>query len=84
MLTTSELRDRGILAQSKCTFYPIREPQIPHDIYIDAVTRGIAESFYFHDVVTRLARQQKGRTLILVDRIAHGDALHNLLPASLS
>lgn len=83
VLTTSELQDRGILAQSKCTFYPIREPQIPHDIYIDAVTRGIAESFHFHDVVTRLARQQKGRTLILVDRIAHGDALHNLLPGSL-
>ena len=83
VLTTSELQDRGILAASKCIFYPIREPQIPHDIYIDAVTRGIAESFYFHDVVTRLAKQQKGRTLILVDRIAHGDALHNLLPGSL-
>lgn len=83
VLTTSELQDRGILAASKCTFYPIREPKIPHDIYIDAVTRGIAESFYFHDLVTRLAKKQKGRTLILVDRIAHGDALHNLLPGSL-
>lgn len=83
VLTTADLQDRGILANSKCIFYPIREPKIPHDIYIDAVTRGIAESFYFHDVVTRLAKQQKGRTLILVDRIAHGDALHNLLPGSL-
>lgn len=83
VLTTAELQDRGILAASKCVFYPIREPKIPHDIYIDAVTRGIAESFYFHDVVTRLAKKQKGRTLILVDRIAHGDALHNLLPGSL-
>jgi hypothetical protein len=52
VLTTSELQDRGILAKSKCIFYPIREPKIPHDIYIDAVTRGIAESFHFHDVVT--------------------------------
>jgi superfamily II DNA or RNA helicase len=26
---------------------------------------------------------QTGRTLILVDRVAHGDALHNLLPGSL-
>jgi superfamily II DNA or RNA helicase len=83
VLTTSELQDRGILAQSRCVFYPIREPQIPHDIYIDAVTRGIAESFHFHDVVTRLAKSMKGRTLILVDRIAHGDALNNLLPGSL-
>ena len=30
-----------------------------------------------------MAKKQKGRTLILVDRIAHGDALHNLLPGSL-
>lgn len=83
ILTTAELQGRGILSDSKCIFYPIREPMIPHDIYIDAVTRGIAESYHFHKVVTRLAKQQKGRTLILVDRIAHGDALHNLLPNSL-
>jgi superfamily II DNA or RNA helicase len=83
VLTTSELQDRGILAKSKCIFYPIREPKIPHDIYIDAVTRGIAESFHFHDVVTRLAKSLRGRTLILVDRIAHGDALNKLLPNSL-
>jgi superfamily II DNA or RNA helicase len=83
ILTTAELQGRGILSSSKCIFYPIREPAIPHDIYIDAVTRGIAESYYFHRVVTRLAKMQTGRTLILVDRVAHGDALHNLLPGSL-
>lgn len=83
ILTTKELQERNILADSKCIFYPIREPKIPHDIYIDAVTRGIAESYHFHKIVTRLAKLQKGRTLILVDRIAHGDALHNLLPGSL-
>jgi superfamily II DNA or RNA helicase len=82
VLTTTELQNREILSGSKCIFYPIREPAIPHDIYIDAVTRGIAESFYFHKVVTRLAKKQMGRTLILVDRVAHGDALHNLLPGS--
>ncbi len=83
VLTTSELQDRGILAKSQCVFYPIREPQIPYDIYIDAVTRGIAESFHFHDIVARLAATMKGRTLILVDRIAHGDALNSLIPGSL-
>lgn len=83
ILTTSELQDRGILSRSKCIFYIIREPQIQHDIYIDAVTRGIAESFYFHKVVSNLAKKQKGRTLILVDRIAHGDTLNNLIPNSL-
>jgi superfamily II DNA or RNA helicase len=83
ILTTSELQSRGILSNSKCIFYPIREPQIPHDIYIDAVTRGIAENFYFHKVVSSLANKQKGRTLILVDRIAHGDVLNNLIAGSL-
>ena len=83
ILTTGELQGRGILSSSKCIFYPIREPQIPHDVYIDAVTRGIAESYHFHKIVTRLAKLQQGRTLILVDRIAHGDALHSLLPDSL-
>jgi len=83
ILTTAELQNRGILSSSKCIFYPVREPQIPHDIYIDAVTRGVAESYHFHKIVTRLAKIQQGRTLILVDRIAHGDALHSLLPGSL-
>jgi len=83
ILTTSELQSRGILSSSKCIFYPIREPQIPHDIYIDAVTRGIAENFHFHKIVSGLAKRQKGRTLILVDRIAHGDVLNNLIPNSL-
>lgn len=83
ILTTAELQNRGILAKSKCFFYPIDEPQIPYDIYLDAVTRGIAENYHFHNVVTRLAKKQKGRTLILVDRIAHGDILHQMLPNSL-
>lgn len=83
ILTTSELQNRGILSSSNCVFYTIKEPQIPHDIYIDAVTRGIAENFSFHKVVSKLAQQQKGRTLILVDRIAHGDTLNNLIPGSL-
>lgn len=83
ILTTNELQGRDILSPSRCIFYPITEPQIPYDIYIDAITRGIAESYYFHKVVTRLAKRQKGRTLILVERIAHGDTLHNLIPKSL-
>lgn len=83
ILTTKELQNRGILATSKCIFYPINEPELPYDIYLDAVTRGIAENMYFHKVVVRLAKQLKGRTLILVDRIAHGDILHALIPKSL-
>jgi superfamily II DNA or RNA helicase len=83
ILTTKELQDRNILSKSRCIFWPIDEPQIPYDIYQDAITRGIAESYYFHDVVSTLAKELCGRTLILVDRLAHGDALHSLLPGSL-
>ena len=83
VLTTNELQSRGILSSSKCVFYPIREPRIPHDIYLDAVTRGIAENSFLNDIVARLACRCRGRTLILVDRIAHGDNLNRMLPGSL-
>jgi superfamily II DNA or RNA helicase len=83
ILTTSELQQRGILSSSKCKFFPVNEPNIPHDIYIDAVTRGIAENKSFHDMVVSIAHSCSGRTLILVDRIAHGDALNAMLPGSL-
>ncbi len=82
-LQTKTLQDRGRLSKSRCTFYPIDEPQIPYDIYIDAVTNGIAKSWHFHEIVSRLAKSLTGRTLILVERIAHGDALHNLIPNSI-
>lgn len=83
VLTTSQLQERGILSSSNCNFYPINEPNIPYDIYLDAVTRGIAENSYFNEIVAKLAKKCKGRTLILVDRIAHGDILNKMLPNSL-
>ena len=83
ILTTKSLQDRDILSKSIATFYPIVEPQLPYDIYIDAVTHGIAENWEFHKLVTRLAQAQHGRTLILVERLSHGDALANLLPGAL-
>lgn len=83
VLTTAQLQERGILSSSKCTFYPINEPAIPYDIYLDAVTRGVAENTYFNDIVTRLAKGCTGRTLILVDRVAHGDKLSQMLKNSL-
>jgi len=83
VLTTEFLQDRGTLSKSKCTFFLITEPQIPYDIYIDAVTNGIAENWKFHNIVKRLAATLKGRTLILVERTAHGDTLNKLIPGSL-
>lgn len=83
ILTTEGLQNRGILSGSKCIFYPVHEPQIPYEIYLDAVTKGIAENWGFHEMVTRLAKLQKGRTLILVERLSHGDYLADLLPGAL-
>ena len=84
ILTTEIAQERGILSPSKCYFYPIDEPQnINFDIYQDAVTNGISQNYHFHQVVQKLVSTLKGRTLILVDRLAHGDTLHQLIPGSL-
>ena len=79
-LTTKKLQERGILAASDCTFYPVTTPKIPYEIYLDAVTMGIAENMHFHDIVKRLCETLEGRTLILVERLAHGDMLEQLIP----
>ena len=83
LLTTDKLKKRNILSASIATFYPIRNPDLPYAIYQDAVTQGIAENFEFHQLVTRLVKSLKGRTLILVERLTHGDYLHDLMPGSL-
>lgn len=83
VLTTKHLQERGTLSKSICTFYPVRTPDLKYEIYIDAVTRGIAENWSFHEQVVKLVNKLQGRTLILVDRIAHGDQLASLIPDSL-
>lgn len=82
-LTTNMLQKRGILSASDCTFFPIDKPSIPYEIYLDAVTLGIAENFYFHDIVRRLCETLSGRTLIIVERLAHGDMLEQLIPGAI-
>jgi superfamily II DNA or RNA helicase len=80
VLTTKELQDRGRLSKSHCTFHTIKSPQLDYEVYIDAVTKGLVENDEFHQKVVNLTFDMKGRTLILVERIAHGDALKNLIP----
>ncbi len=83
VLTTNYLQNRGNLSDSECHIYYIDEPSIPYDIFVDAVTNGISNNVYFHKVVQRLAMKLKGRTLILVERIAHGDTLSGMIPGAL-
>ena len=82
VVTTKDLQAREILSSSNCTFYPIKHPQIPHEPYIDAVTLGIAENYYFAQQVQKLVGKLHGRTLVLVDRIKQGELLSQLIPNS--
>jgi len=83
LIKTKELQERGTLSKSNCMFYTINEPQLPYDVYLDAVTNGIANNWNFHEIVKRLALKCKGRTLILVERIEHGNILHEIIPNSI-
>jgi len=80
VLKTKELQSRGRLSKSKCYFHTIKEPSLDYEIYIDAVTKGLVENDIFHQKVVELVMNMKGRSLILVERIAHGDVLKNLMP----
>lgn len=80
-ISTAKLQERGTLSKSNCTFYPITDPTLLYEIYLDAATKGIAENWGFHEIVRRLVFSKcTGRTLILVERISHGDALKSLIP----
>ena len=83
LLTTKELQERGNLSKSMCTFWPVTEPDLSFEPFQDAVTYGIAKNLYFHQIVTRLVKTKRGRTLILVERIEHGDTLASMIPGAL-
>jgi len=81
-LTTADLQDRGVLSSSDCTFFMVEEPQRQYDIYQDAVTFGIAQNDYLHHKVVKLMETLKGRTLLVVERIEHGEKLKEMIPGS--
>ena len=83
VVTTKELQDRGRLSKSKCIFCKITEPDLQDEIYMDAVAHGLVENDHFHNKVVDLCTNLKGRTLILVERLAHGDALLQRMPNAL-
>ena len=81
-LTTKELQERGILSGAICTFYEIDEPQLPYEIYQDAVKYGLEENHYLHEMIKKIALAEKGRRLILVERLSQGDAIAAMLPGA--
>jgi len=68
---------------SKCVFYKISSPDLEYELYQDAVTKGIVDNETLHQKVIEITASQSGRTLILVDRLAHGDILQALIPNAL-
>ena len=84
LLTTSKMQEAGILSKANVTFWPINAPDnIQYSLYIDAITYGIAKNIEFHKIVARLASIMKGRSLVLVERLEHGDTLAGMIPNSL-
>lgn len=83
VLQTKTLQTAGILSKSNCVFYKIKEPEIQYAIYQDAIKLGIVENLYLHNIVKRLVKKLKGRTLILVERIDHGDTLNAMIENSI-
>ena len=83
ILTTKLLQDRDELSKSLITFWPIRTPMLPFATWQDAIEHGIVNNFDFHNIVSRLAKKLTGRTMILVERIAHGDYLESIIPGAL-
>jgi superfamily II DNA or RNA helicase len=83
IVTTQELQNRGRLSKSRCIFHKINSPDLEYELYQDAVNLGIVENNTLHEKVVELATAQSGRTLILVDRLAHGDTLQSLIPNAL-
>jgi superfamily II DNA or RNA helicase len=82
--TTHSLQERDILSEAEVTFHEYKGPELPpHLIWTDVVTHGIAENQDFHDTVSQLALAQKGRTLIIVERIKQGDFLQDRIPDAL-
>lgn len=81
-ITTADLQERGILSDSDCYFYPVDKPNLAYEPYADAVKLGIEQNFHFHDIVARLAKSCPGRTLVVVERIAQGQYLEQLIPGS--
>lgn len=81
-LTTKDLQDRDILANSNCFIYPVDHPNLAYEPYQDAVKLGIEQNMHFHDIVKKLTATCTGRTLIVVERIEQGHYLEQLIPGS--
>jgi superfamily II DNA or RNA helicase len=82
-ISVKELQDKGILADSVCYFHKIKEPVLESFSYRDSYDAGIVYNEHFHNKVKEISDSyQKGRILIIVDRIDHGEELKKIIPGA--
>jgi superfamily II DNA or RNA helicase len=83
-ITMEQLQESKVLCESEAHFWPVEEPKNIMEIeWPDAEEVGIVKNTSFHTQVAQLVQRiPSGRILILVKRLQHGDALHELLPGS--
>lgn len=82
-VSTAELQERNLLAQSRVHVIEIDEPSgSEHEMmeYQGAYKACVVENDRFHAEVAHLVSGLKGRTLIVVERVEHGDRLKTLIP----
>ena len=82
VIKTADLQKKGRLSKSSCIFHTINEPELHNELYQDAIEKGIVNNHEFHKKVYEICSTIQGRTLILVDRITHGDNLKKLIPTA--
>jgi len=80
LIKTADLQKIGKLSKSTCVFHKINEPNLQNELYMDTIDKGIVNNDIFHKKVFDICSGLSGRTLILVDRVAHGDNLKKLIP----
>eukprot|EP00028_Trichosphaerium_sp_Am-I-7-wt_P001054 CAMPEP_0168530062 /NCGR_PEP_ID=MMETSP0405-20121227/14384_1 /TAXON_ID=498012 /ORGANISM="Trichosphaerium sp, Strain Am-I-7 wt" /LENGTH=494 /DNA_ID=CAMNT_0008554113 /DNA_START=719 /DNA_END=2199 /DNA_ORIENTATION=+ len=81
-ISTFELKSVKVLSESTAHFYKIDCSIIPKYLpWIEAEEFGIVQNEPFHEKVAAIVNAvPEGRILVLVKRIAHGDALQALIP----
>eukprot|EP01132_Coremiostelium_polycephalum_P000458 gene458-579_t len=85
-LTTKDLTDRNILSGAHVHFYPINYPSLKKSEkgkYHEMEHIAISDNNYFNLCIAKLVESiPKGRIMILVKRLSHGEQLSKLIPNS--
>lgn len=85
-LAAKDLQDKGRLSQSECFFHKITKPyEIALHDYNGAYQKGVVENIHLYDKIKEIIDSYDigNRILIVVEKIPHGEAIHQSLPGSI-